>query len=211
MKKQLRTFLAFAAVTAGAVTAFAGPYRYDALAEGLLIKDSSGHIYESASVGPLPRYTDSEQTDRQTSVSGSNIFSAASLYAHAESFEGKVRSVAKATKVHVLPLLTAGPDLLSADSIKSVSSDTATGDGKGTSEFSNLRLLGNLFVPSGEVDEKVVINVDGIGKVGFVFNSETVFDDGHISHVAVRVILPDGRNVFICRATAGAAPKTTTP
>lgn len=192
-----------------ATSAVAGPYHYTARAEGILAKDASGHVLEFASVGPLPGYKDSEETATLPSVVVSGVLRASGLKAHAETNAGKVRSVATATKVSLG--LTQFVSFLTADSIKSVSTDNAGRDASGYSEFVNLQINGQPFVPSGQVNETVKINVAGIGKVALVFNAESVGDDGRMNHTALRITLPLDIQLYVCRTSAGSVLKHPNP
>ena len=102
-------------------------------------------------------------------------------------------------------------DIIKADLIKSIASDSDERGPVAESEFVNLRVLGQEFTPSGEPNEGYTVTVVGYGKVYMVFNSEQMRPDGRVSHSAVRIVPPNGEAMFVCHVVAGATVRDPNP
>jgi hypothetical protein len=191
-------------------SAFAGPYRYDGLAHAVLIKNSTGHLFSLGEI-VLPKFVDSEQTKASAKLNSHDLLSVTGFRTHSEAFEGKVKSNAKVTGLRVLPGLAALPDLLSADAVASYSSDNPDRKATGRSEFTNLRLLGEPLEVTGALNQKIGVDVLGLGLVNIVLNAHKVDADGSVNHTAIRIDLPTGDQIFIAKAAAGSTWRETAP
>jgi hypothetical protein len=212
MTKIFAGLLAVCTLQLVAASAVAGPYRYTGKAQALFAKGPDGPIL-GLGIAQLPgHYSDGEDTDRSATLQTTALLNLSGFYAHTESVEGKVRSTAKVLGLRILPNdLPIIPDLISADSIRSVTTDTANGKPHGFAEFVNFKINGEAFTPSGEPNQAIGLNVALVGKVKLIFNVQRMFDDGHMNNVALRIVLPTGVNIEIARSIAGSVPKNITP
>lgn len=209
MTKTFVGIAALAVMALGSSAAVAAPYRYDARAQALFVKNGSGPILGLGVVSTMPRFKDWESTDTAIKANLTGILSTGALRAHCETSNGHVRSTAKVDGLKILPsILPLVPDLISAGTITSVTTDTVNGDPHGSSTFENLKILGEPFTVTGEPNQKLSLSVAGLGKVQIAFNVQRTSADGTMNNVALRVTLPTGILIEVAKSVAGSTPKS---
>jgi len=212
MKRHIAsTFVTATLLLVGATTALAGPYRYETRAQCIFAKNDAGPLYGLGVVEPLPHYQDGSAHDRGANSAFTDMLWAGSYAAHTEQLEGLARSTARVDGLRIVPGLAGLPDLISAKTVKSITHDTADGIARGRTFIEGFKFLGVPYTVGDEPNQKMTINVAGLGKVQLAFNVQTTFDDGTMNTVAMRVIMPTGVMIEVAKTQAGSIYRTTTP
>lgn len=217
--KMTKTILLTGLVGASLMTApmaFAADTSYYGVSDAVFYKKQTEQIFNIGEV----RLTHNKDNEKYSDSSTPIFRDYFSLNAYQNGTKALTGTVETTSAIQGFQLYTGGSKsytIATADSISSTATSAqASGASTGgatsaSSQFVNLRILGQPYTPSGAPNEKFIFTVANYGTVKIIFNSEKVFGDGRISHSAVRVSLPNGEQYFLAHVAAGVVPKSNTP